>query len=269
LYDRDLHRGHALVYGGHDPAVCGYGQGAMSLWLLGYPDQAARSARDGIDLAASLSHVPSLGHALWFAAVVHHFHRDVPMVLDCGERLIALGHEHGLPFYQTIGSIMRGWALVKLGRVAEGLPELRQAMSRYRATSRVMIALLTTMLAEAELCAGLTQEGMDQLEAGDRDAVLRNQSFWRAGTLHLRGETLAARHDGTAEACLRAALELARDQQAKSLELRAATGLARLFQHQDRRDEAQELLAPIHGWFTEGFDTPDLKDAAALLASLA
>ena len=269
LYDRDLHRGHALVYGGHDPAVCGYGQGAITFWLLGYPDQAARSARDGIDLAASLSHVPSLGHALWFAAVVHHFHRDVPNVLDCGERLIALGHEHGLPFYRTIGSIMHGWALVRLGRVAEGLPALRQATSRYRAVSRVMITLLTTMLAEAELRAGLTQEGMDHLEASDREAVSLDQSFWRAGTLHLKGETLAARHDGTAEACLRASLDLARGQQAKSLELRAATGLARLFQHQGRRDEARDLLAPIHGWFTEGFDTPDLKDAVTLLANLA
>ena len=77
---------------------------------------------------------------MWFAAVVHHIHRHVPKVLDCGERLIALGHEHGLPVYQTIGRIMHGWALVRLGRVAEGLPALRQAMSRYRATSRVMTA---------------------------------------------------------------------------------------------------------------------------------
>ena len=269
LYDRDLHRGHALVYGGHDPAVCGYGQGAITLWLLGYPDQAARSTRDGIDLARSLSHAPSLGHALWFAAVVYHMHRDVPKVLDCGERLIALGHEHGLPFYQTIGSIMHGWALVRLGRVTEGLPALRQAMSRYRTTAVVMISLLTTMLAEAEFGAGLEQEGMDHLEACDRDAVSLNQLFWRAGILHLKGERLAARHEDTAEACLRASLELARGQQAKSLELRAATGLARLFQQQGRRDEARDLLAPIYGWFTEGFDTLDLKQAKALLDELA
>ena len=269
LYDRDLHRDHALVYGGHDPAVCGYGQGAITLWLLGYPDQAARSARDGIDLARSLSHAPSLGHALWFAAVVYHMHRDVPKVLDCGERLIALGHEHGLPFYQTIGSIMHGWALVRLGRVTEGLPALRQAMSRYRTTAVVMISLLTTMLAEAEFGAGLEQEGMDHLEACDRDAVSLNQLFWRAGILHLKGERLAARHEDTAEACLRASLELARGQQAKSLELRASTGLARLFQQQGRRDEARELLAPIYGWFTEGFETLDLKEAKALLDELA
>jgi predicted ATPase len=196
-------------------------------------------------------------------------HRDVPKVLDCGERLIALGHQHGLPFYQTIGNIMHGWALVRLGRVMEGLPALRQAISRYRATSVVMISLLTTMLAEAELGAGVEQEGMDHLEASDRDAVSRNQLFWRAGILHLKGERLAARDGDIAEVCLRASLELARGQQAKSLELRAATGLARLFQQQGRRDEACDLLAPVYGWFTEGFDTLDLKQAKTLLDQLA
>jgi class 3 adenylate cyclase len=268
LFDRDRHGGHALVYGGHDPGVCGYGQGAMTLWLLGYPDQAAKSAQDGIDLAATLAHAPSLGHALWFAAVIGYFHRDVAMVLDRSERLIALGQEHGLPFYRTIGSIMHGWALSKRGHVAEGLPELQQAMNRYRASARTMSVLLSAMLAEAELCAGLTQEAIDQLDASDREAVIINMTFWRTGTLHVMGEALAAQNSAAAEACFRTGLEVARDQQAKSLELRAATSLARLLEHQGRRDEARDLLTPVYGWFTEGFDTPDLKEAATLLPRL-
>jgi class 3 adenylate cyclase/tetratricopeptide (TPR) repeat protein len=269
LYDRERHRGHAFVYGGHDPGVCAYGQGAVTLWLLGYPDEAARFARDGIELAGTLSHVPSVGHALWFAACIHYFRRDVAKTLESGERLIALGREHGLFVYEAIGTIMHGWALAKLGRVEEALSELRGAVTSYSAGARVMIVQFKAMLAEAELSVGAVEEAIRLLDDADREAVLRNQLFWRAGALHLKGEALVRRDAAEAESCLRLSLDVARGQQAKSLELRAATSLARLLGRQGRRDEARALLAPIHDWFTEGFDTPDLKDAASVLASLA
>jgi class 3 adenylate cyclase len=268
LYDLDQHRRHALVYGGHDPAVCGYGQGALASWFIGYPDQAAGSVRDGLDLAATLSHPPSLGHALWWASVVHYLRRDVSMTLDCGERLAALGNEHGLQLYWAIGKIMHSWALAIRGRVEEGLPELRQAVTAYSATAKTMVSLFTTMLAEAELGAGSAPEALRQLDAADHLTVFHAQAFWRAAVLHRKGEVLAAQDATTAEPLLQASLELAREQQAKSLELRAATSLARLRQREGRHEEARTVLAPIFGWFTEGFDTPDLKDAAALLASL-
>ena len=268
LYDRDEHRQHALIYGGHDPAVCGYGQGALALWLLGYPDQAARSEREGVDLAESLSHTPSVGHALWWAAVVHYLRRDVAMALELGERLIALGNEHSLQFYQAVGGIMHGWALATRGRGEEGLPELRRAVSAYGATSRIMIGLFTMMLAEAELGAGSPVEAVRQLDVAEHQMFTRGQPFWRAAVLHRKGEVLAAQDATAAEPLLQASRELARGQQAKSLELRASTSLARLWREKGNRTEARDLLAPIYGWFTEGFDTPDLKEAKALLESL-
>jgi class 3 adenylate cyclase len=268
LYDRDEHRSHALTYGGHDPAVCALGQGALLYWLLGYPDQAVRSARDGIDLAATLSHMPSVGHALWFAAVTYYFCRDVSTVLDCSERLIALGHEHGLAQYQTIGNMAHGWALTQLGNVNEGLIELRQGVSRYGAMTRVMIALFSTMLAEAELRVGSVQEAITILEACECETVSRDEVFWRAGILNMKGDALVAQHNPEAEDCFRASLDIAREQKAKSLELRASAALARLYQKEGRHDEARDLLAPVYGWFTEGFDSLDLKEAKALLGEL-
>ena len=122
LYDRDQHRHHALVYGGHDPGVCGYGQGAVTLWFLGYADQAARSIRDGLDLAATLLHPPSVGHALWWAAVVHYLRRDVAMVLDFGERLIALGSEHGLQLYRAAGGSSTAGRRSQAGTPKKGCP---------------------------------------------------------------------------------------------------------------------------------------------------
>jgi predicted ATPase len=111
------------------------------------------------------------------------------------------------------------------------------------------------------------KECVQALETAERESISRDQ-MWRAGTLHLKGEALSAQGE-SAESCFRAALDIARAQQAKSLELRAAVSLARLLQEQQRLDEARGLLAPLYGWFTEGLDTPDLKDAKALLATLA
>jgi len=267
LYDRDQHRHHAIVYGGHDPAVCGYGQGAVALWFLGYPDQAARSSAAGIDLAATLSHPPSLGHALMWAGIVHCLRRDVAMTLDFGERLIALGNEHSLQLYQAVGGIIHGWALATAGRVEEGLPELRQAVAAYGAAAKIMLGLYTTMLAEAELGAGSPVEALRQLEAAERGASV-GEPFWRADVLRRKAELLAAQDAAATEPLLQTSLDFARERQAKSLELRAATSLARLRQRQGRHEEARAVLAPIVDWFTEGFETPDLKDAAALLASL-
>jgi predicted ATPase len=269
LYDRDEHRTHALTYGGHDPGVCALGQGAMLSWLLGYPAQAVRSARDGLDLAETLSHMPSVGHALWFAAVTYYFCRDVPAVLDCSERMIALGREHGLVQYQTIGNMAHGWALTQLGSIDEGLPELRQAVSRYGAITRVMISVFSTMLAEAELRAGSAQEAITILEACERETTSRDELFWRASMLNLKGNALAAQHNPEAESSLQAGLDIARNQRAKSIELRSAVALARLYQKKGRHGEARDLLSPVYSWFAEGFDTLDLKEAKALLGVLA
>jgi hypothetical protein len=136
LYDPVRHRSHALIYGGHDPAVCGKGQGAMMLWLLGYPDQAVREARGGVVIAETLSHVPSVCHAWWWAAIVYQIRRDLSAVLDLAGRLLAIGAEHGLSQYQHIGGIVHGWACADLADIEEGLSELRPAVMSYGGTQR-------------------------------------------------------------------------------------------------------------------------------------
>ena len=268
LYDREEHRSHALIYGGHDPAVCGKSQRAKMLWLLGYPDQAAQEAREGIVLAETLTHVPSLCHALWFAAVACQLRRDAPAVLDHAERLLAIGSEHGLGQYWAIGSIMHGWACAHLADIEEGLSELRRAIMSCAVMHR---SFFNAMLAETELRAGHFEHAMVALKDAAAISDKLDETFWRPGILCVEGDVLRARSAGdrrAAEDCYCKAMVIAQEQQAKSLELRAATRLARLRRDQGRRAEARDILAPVFGWFSEGFDTPDLKDAKALLTAL-
>ncbi|MSO75726.1 MAG: adenylate/guanylate cyclase domain-containing protein [Alphaproteobacteria bacterium] len=267
LYDPDKHRHHALMYGGHDPGVCCKGGGALALWALGYPDQAAESAREGIALAESLGHVPSVLHALWFAGTLYHLRRDAGATLDCAERLLALGREHGLMQYLAVGGILHGWAQTQSRIGEEGLAELRSSVGIYEATTTVMLDVYCTVLTKAELDAGNVAQAAAALVETERVG----RGFWRAECLRLKGD-LQRRgpvpDSATAEQFYLEAITVARAQQARSLELRAATGLVRLWRDEGRRDEARDLLAPLYGWFAEGLDTPDLVEAKTLLDSL-
>jgi len=263
LYDPDKHRHHALLYGGHDPGVCGKGQGAVALWALGYPDQAVQSAQEGIVLAERLRHVPSVLHSLWFTAAVCHLRQDLATVRACSDRLLTLGREHGLKQYQAIGGIFHGWALTQSASGEEGLAELRSCVGFYGEIGWTMLALFRAILAEGELRAG----NFERAEALVATEEMGNRWWW-AEFLRLRGELHRNGPVGdraAAEQSYREALAVAQGQQAKSLELRAATSLVRLWRDEGRRDEGHELLAPVYGWFTEGFDTVDLKEAKALL----
>jgi class 3 adenylate cyclase/predicted ATPase len=267
LYDPDKHRHHALLYGGHDPGVCGKGQGGVALWALGYPDQATRSASEGVALAEALHHVPSLLHALWFAAAVAHLRGDLATTVNCGERLLALGGEHGLKQYQTVGSIFHGWALTQTGSGEEGLAELRLYVRHYRAAAWTMLALFQALLAEAELRAGHFDEATAALADGEESG----NRWWRAELLRLRGDLQRsgpAAGRAAAAQSYQDAITVARRQQAKSLELRAATSLAQLLWAEGKRHEARELLSPVLGWFAEGLDTADVAAAQAVLTGL-
>jgi hypothetical protein len=268
LYDPERHRHHALMYGGHDPGVCGNGQGAVALWALGWPDRAVQSARESIVLGETLDHLPSLLHSLWFATSVYFLRRQAADVLACSARLLALGSEHGLKLYEAIGGVFHGWALIQQLDAQAGLAELRAAVATYATTARVNLDLYRATLAEAELRAGNFEEGTAVLIQGERST----DEWWRAGYLRLRGDLLLRGPNddrGAAERLYRQAISVAAGQQAKSLELRAATSLALLLRDEGKWDEARNLLAPVYGWFTEGFDTLDLKEAKALLDVLA
>jgi class 3 adenylate cyclase/predicted ATPase len=267
LYDPEKHRHHALMYGGHDPGVCGKGQGALGLWALGYPDQAAQSAREGIVLAEALGHVPSVLHSLWFAGVLYCLRGDVTAACNCGARLLALGREHSLMLYQAIGGILDGWALTQIGNGEDGLAELRSSVGVFGASARFILDLFGALLAEAELLSGNFEQAAVALDRAEEVG----KGWWRAEFLRLRGDlqrSKSVQERYAAEQLYREAIAVAQSQSAKSLEVRAATSLARLWREQGRWAEAHDLLAPVYGWFTEGFDTPDLKEAKALLDEL-
>jgi class 3 adenylate cyclase/tetratricopeptide (TPR) repeat protein len=269
LYDRKKHGTHALLYGGHDPAVCGMGQGGMALWMLGYPDQAADNVQQGITLANDLAHLPSLGHALWFAGVTHMMREEPAAVLDLAERLIGLSSDRGLVQYQAFGRIMRGWARARSGALADGLAELRVWISGYRETAAVLVRFGMVALADTELLGGHIDEAslaLDGAMAQQREAVWNSEILRASGDLRLAQKPTDF---SAAEQLYNEALSVARGQNAKSCELRAALGLARLLQRQGRPQEAVSLLKPIYSWFTEGFATADLKAARALLDRLA
>jgi class 3 adenylate cyclase len=267
LYDPQRHRHHALMYGGHDPGVCGKGQGAVALWALGCPDQAVQSAGEGVVLGQALDHLPSLLHSLWFAASVYFLRRQAADVLGCSARMLALGNEHGLKLYEAIGGVFHGWALMQQLDAQAGLEELRAAVAAYATTAHVNLDLCRAILAEAELRAGNLEEAAAVLIQGDGTA----DEWWRAGYLRLRGDLLLRgpnNERGEAERLYRQAISVAAGQQAKSLELRAATSLAMLLSEQGRRSEGYAVLAPVYDWFTEGLDTLDLKEAETLLNDL-
>ncbi len=274
LYDPQQHRAHALLYGGHDPGVCCLSHGAWSLWLLGYPDQALQSMREALTLAHALAHPPSLANALRFATTLHQFRREQQAADERTEALMALATEQGFAQQVALATIVRGWALAAQGQGTEGTAQMRQGLTAHRATGAEQSRPYNlALLAEAYGSIGQPAEGLSLLAEALTTVDRTGERGWEAELYRLKGELLLAQAGESqkvqeAEACFHRALAVARRQRAKSWELRAAMSLSRLWQQQDKRAEARELLAPIYSWFTEGFDTPDLQEAKALLEDL-
>jgi predicted ATPase len=240
--------------------------------LLGYPDQALARVHEALALAHELSHAYSLAFARYWVAYVSQFCRDVQAVHEQAAACVTLSTEQGFPYWVTFGTIMRGWALAMQGQGEEGLAQVRQGIAAQRATGAALwVPYSYTLLAEVSVHLGRTEEGLQALAEAHTMVEQYEDRWWEAEIYRLRG-VLLLRQPGTpqaeAEAWLRRALDVACHQQAKSLELRATMSLARLWQQQGKRAEAYELLAPIYGWFTEGFDTADLQEAKALLEEL-
>jgi TOMM system kinase/cyclase fusion protein len=280
LYDPQRHRAHTVRYG-QDPGVICRAYAGVTLWLLGYPDQALQRSHEALTLARELAHPFSLGFALAFAAWLHYFRREGQLTQERAEATMALGAEQGFGVYAAMGRIFRGWALAqqypesgaRQGQVEEGMAQMQQGLAAWRATGAVVFQPYgLALLAEASAQAGQHEAGLTLLAEALALTNDKGERRWEAELYRLKGELLLARspeHDAEAETCFRQALDIARRQQAKSWELRAAMSLARLWQRHGKRAAAYELLVPIYGWFTEGFDTPDLQEAKALLDTLA
>jgi len=280
LYDRQRHSTQAFRYG-QDSGVHGRSYAALTLWWLGYPDQALQRSHEALTLARELAHPFSVGYALTFAAWLHHFRREGRLTQEQAEAAIAFGAEQRFMLFVVMGRIFRGWALAERyaepgagqRHVEEGMAQIREGLAAWHAMgSEVFQPYGLALLAEASAKMGQPEAGLTLLAEALAVVNPRGERRWEAEIHRLKGELLmagSAEHHVEAETCFQHALDVARHQEAKSLELRAAMSLARLWQQQGKRAEAYELLAPVYGWFTEGFDTTDLQEAKALLEALA
>jgi len=207
------------------------------------------------------------------AAFLHQLRREEHVVLEQAEAMITLCSEQGFAYNLAMGPLLRGWALTEQGQGEEGIAQMRQGQAALRAMgARIGHSADFARLADVYGKVGRAEDGLKLLAealAGVQETVER---FWQAELYRLKGELLlkteTRSREGEAENCFQQAIAIACNQSAKSWQLRATTSLARLWQHQGKRKEAHKLLSDIHDWFTEGFDTKDLREAKALLEEL-
>jgi predicted ATPase len=244
----------------------------LTLWLLGYPDQALERGNEALTLAQHLEHPFTLARGLSYTTLLHQWRREWQVVSERADTALTVATKHKVALVLAVGPIMRGWALAMQGQGAEGLTQLRQGLDAYRATgAEFQRPHFLSLLAEVHRSLGQPKAGLTALSEALTLVEKTGERYYEAELHRLKGELLlqqATPEVSHAETCFQQALDIARCQQAKSLELRAVMSLSRLWHQQGKRDKAHDLLAPIYGWFTEGFDTADLQEAKALLAAL-
>jgi predicted ATPase/class 3 adenylate cyclase len=277
LYDPQQHHALAFLYGGHDPAMCCRSSAAVALWLLGYPDQALESMYDGLTLAQELSHPFSLAWAFHLAAELHQLRREGQLSQERAEALIVLSSEQAFTQLVAWGTTLEGWALAERREGGEGIAQMRRGLAAWRATGAEWEGpYFLALLAEAYGKVGQADEGLSVLAEALAAAHKTGERYYEAELYRLKGmltlqskvQSLKSQVEAEAEEYFLKAIDITRQQSAKSLELRAAMSLSRLWQQQGKREEARQLLAEIYGWFTEGFDTKDLQEAKVLLDEL-
>jgi class 3 adenylate cyclase/predicted ATPase len=269
LYDPNSHRALAHQAGLHPPVGSQAFLGIV-LFCLGYPNQALARSNAAIAEARRLAHLPSLTLSLTNGARLLSLVGDGAALRERADELVAVAAEQGFRQWRAQGAIYRGWVEVNNGNMAEGISLLRSGSTAYRATgAEAWVPHHIALLARACDIAGQLQEALTLTEDA-LQIVERTGERWLDAELYRHKGQLLLRqgHTEAAEQLYRRALSLAAEQEAKLWELRAVASLARLWGEQGRREEARNLLAPVYGWFTEGFDTPDLKEAKALLAEI-
>jgi predicted ATPase len=265
------HRSRAVLY--QDPQVACLIHAACALWFLGYPEQALMRTREALAIAQQLSHPYNLVWTLELIGRFHQLYREEPcLIQERVETMMAVADEHGFPLMRACGTMLRGWAMVAQGQREQGLTQMLQGWAAWRTIgSGTWLSYWLGLLAEAYGHGGQREEALARLMEALAAVEDTGQRFYAAELYRLKGELqlrYATPDEQQAAACFCQALEIARQQQAKSLELRAALSLARLWKHQGQGAKARQLLGEMYGWFTEGFDTADLQEARVLLETL-
>ena len=271
LYDEVGHARHRFLYLGHDPAVCALSIRSVLQWALGYPTQGLQSERDAIDLARRLQHVPSLAHALWFVCQAQIVRSDAAAVVRTASELLTLSEEHGLPQTCATALVHLGWAIAQTDDVSGGIHRLEEGLAKYNLLGvRTNLCLMICLLAETYFMATQYDKAMEQANLAIATSSQIGDRWCLPRIYTIRARLLQTfRKVDEADASLQTALDIAAAQSAKGSQLYAAKSLARLWRDQGKVQQARELLAPVYGWFTEGFDTRDLKEAKVLLEELA
>nr|MBS0021423.1 AAA family ATPase [Gammaproteobacteria bacterium] len=272
LYDIKEHGTHSYLYGGHDPGVCAQTHVGIVLWCQGCPDRALERALDALELSEQLSHPFSRADALFGSARVHLFRREYDLAQACAKEMITLSTEHGFSLLEAWGTIIQGSATVNEGQTQGIIEKMCLGVAVTRDTgAQAHVPYLLSLLVDAYLQTSQVDEGLatvaDAIELIERTG----ERYWEAEVFRLKGELLlmhSTRDQVEAERCFNQTLKIATTQGAKLLELRGAMSLARLWRKHEKHEEVRNLLAPIYNWFTEGFDTADLKEAKALLEQL-
>ena len=276
LYDPQRHRSRFSY--GVDPWVASHGYAALALWLLGFVDQSAQASEEAVVYARELGHPLSIAFSLHFGASLFIARREPRAVEQRAEALIALSSDLGLAFWGNQGTVARGQALIQRGHSAEGLAQVQGVLDTWSTLGKALNRPnYLAAMAEAYAGMGQVERGIDILDAAQAEIVRTGERWWEPeihrlkGDLILKSRSVGGRHKlqawAQAEACLQRAVEVARRQGARSLELRAAVSLSRLWLSQGERERAHALLQETYSWFTEGFDTADLQDARAVLTS--
>jgi class 3 adenylate cyclase/predicted ATPase len=260
------------AFSGHNAGVTHRCYLALALWHLGYPDQARKVDRETRELARTIGHAFSLCHAVDFTACLSHCCRLGAEVQAAAEEEMTMGREQGFQLWHALGTLHQAAGMLLQGRRAESLPLLLKGLDAFRATgAELRVPYYFSMVGDAYLQAGRFADAHHALKEGLATAEKNDDRFQEAELHRLQGELLLAEsldQAAGAEDCFRQAIATAQRQQSKGWELRATMSLARLWQRQGRREEARAALAAVYGTYTEGFTTPDLVDATALLDSL-
>ena len=276
-YNPQQHRSLAVLYG-VDPWVASRAYAGLALWLLGYADQAARTSEEATAHARELGHPLSVAFSLNLAALLFIARREPQAAEQRVDGLIALSSELGLPYWTAQSAVQQGWALIQRGRCGEGVAQVGTVLDAWRAEGRALLrpSYLAAM-AEAYAAMGQAERGIAVVDEALAEVERTGERWWESEIRRLKGDliltasprTAGARRQSTADAdeCFQQALAVARSQGARSLELRAAVSLGRLWRGRGQEATARRRLEETYDWFTEGFDTADLQEARALLAA--
>jgi predicted ATPase len=272
LYDPAQHRTLAFSYGGHDPGTCCRRWASWTFWVLGYPARALEESLAAVRLSEELAHAESIALSHAWACVFRDLRREANAVQEHAKALLAIGSQQELPRWQAIAAVFDGWVRAQRGEGAKAVAQICDGLRIHGSHgTRGFMYYLPSLLARAYGKAGRADEGLGIIQEALAGARTTGLVVWEPELLRLEGElrlaTSPADVAGALE-CFRQALAIARRQEARSWELRAASSLARLLIAEGRRDEARRSLAEIYGWFTDGFDTADLREAKGLLEEL-